>query len=62
MFGEGCVAQGLDTALIRAAERGHAECVRVLVAAGADKAATNRVRVFSSILAILIRARNLQEL
>jgi hypothetical protein len=41
-------AQGLDTALIRAAERGDAECVRVLVAAGADKAATNRVRTVES--------------
>ncbi len=33
------------TALLRAAESGHADCVRLLLDAGADKNAKNRVRV-----------------
>ncbi len=33
------------TALILAAQNGHAECVRLLIDAGADKEAAGRVRI-----------------
>jgi ankyrin repeat protein len=36
--------QGGDTALMWAAESGHADCVRALVEAGANKYAKNKVR------------------
>jgi ankyrin repeat protein len=35
------------TPLLHAAENGHADCVRVLIDAGADKEAVNEVRCFS---------------
>lgn len=38
--------QFLFTALIRAAQHGHADCVQLLLDAGADKEATNFVRGF----------------
>ena len=39
-----CQTQGRATALIVAAERGHTECVRLLVEGGAEKDAKNSVR------------------
>ena len=38
------VPQNFTTALIRAATTGHADCMRVLLEAGADKEARDRVR------------------
>ena len=36
---------GGDTALMAAAEKGHTECVRLLLDSGADKEAKNNARV-----------------
>jgi hypothetical protein len=41
---EGCGTQNELEALIRAAGRGHADCVRLLLDAGADKNASGDVR------------------
>ena len=38
-------SQDGNTALILAAEQGHADCLRLLIDAGADKDAKDRVRV-----------------
>jgi ankyrin repeat protein len=40
-----CRSQTRITALICAADKGHADCVRVLVEIGADKDAADNVRV-----------------
>ena len=39
-----CHSQTGGTALISAAEKGHTECVRLLVESGADKDAADNVR------------------
>ena len=44
--------QGESTALIESAENGHADCVRLLLAAGADKNAADRVRASADIGAL----------
>ncbi len=45
MFGGECTLQGGFSALLIAAEKGHADCARLLIDAGADKEAKDRVRV-----------------
>ncbi len=45
-------SQGGLTALMRAAESGHAGCVRLLIDAGTDKCAKHNVRVGCSVLAL----------
>jgi hypothetical protein len=44
-------AQGGETALMLAAAYGHADCVRLLIDAGADKEAKNIVRSLASVFA-----------
>jgi hypothetical protein len=48
-----CGAQDGDTAMIRASVNGCTNCVRLLVDAGADKNAKNRVRVPWLVTALL---------
>ena len=53
-------AQDGETALMCAATRGHADCVRVLLDAGADKEAKNKVRLLFRVgvrLACVFRCR-----
>ena len=45
MSGGGSDSQDGWTALMWAAERGHADCVQLLIDAGADKDVRNEVRV-----------------
>ena len=49
-------AQGGKTALMRAASIGRADCVRLLLDAGADKEARNDVRVFVCRVCVVGRA------
>ena len=44
--------QGRDTALMSAAVEGHADCVRLLIDAGADKEAKDNVRVGRCLLIV----------